>query len=99
MPPVSVHVTAFTCAHLLLLIGLACPAPGGSCRARGALWAGASTFGTNLSPGGLAAADAQSCLALCCADPLCAGFTFTRHQRTATVACPHGGACCWLKGT
>ena len=40
---------------------------------------------------------APACLARCCAEPLCAAYTFTTFQPHAVPACAQGTPCCWLK--
>lgn len=37
------------------------------------------------------------CLAMCCANSTCHGFTFTSAMPRGDPACPKGSKCCWLK--
>ena len=71
------------------------------CALVGDLQQGASTRGASLTPEGLggdASETAEGCAAACCAHSSCIGFTQSSFQVTASKACAHGEACCWLKG-
>ena len=56
--------------------------------------------GFNLGGGDMshaACANVSVCQSRCCANPACAGFTFTNSQPHSTAACKAGTSCCWLK--
>ena len=56
--------------------------------------------GFNLNGGDIShasCANVSLCQSRCCADPDCAGFTFTTYQPHSTAACAAGTSCCWLK--
>ena len=99
MPPLMLVVPLILLPLLLSpLTGAASPP---TCGLVGDLRRGSSSRGTNISPaglGGAAGASAEGCQAACCGNPLCVAFTQSSFQNTATKACLHGSACCWLKG-
>ena len=88
-------------ALALALPAAAAPAPA-RCALVGDLQRGFSTRGDNLTPeglGGEAGATPRACQAACCAHPLCAAFTQSSSQGTASKNCAAGAPCCWLKAS